>query len=36
MIYWHVLYPFHRLILAGMLKALARAAEKKRGHRLEQ
>ena len=27
---------FYRLIFAGMLKALARAADKERGHRLEQ
>ena len=36
LVYWYVLYPFHRLIFAGMLKAVARAAEKERGHRLEQ
>ena len=36
LVYWYALYPFHRLIFAGMLKALARAAEKERGHRLEQ
>lgn len=36
LVYWHALYPFHRLIFAGMLKALARAAEKEREHRLEQ
>ena len=36
LLYWYVLYPFHRLIFAGMLKALARAAEKERGDRLEQ
>jgi hypothetical protein len=36
LVYWYALYPFHRLISAGMLKALARAAEKERGHRLEQ
>ncbi len=36
LVYWYALYPVHRLIFAGMLKALARAAEKERGHRLEQ
>jgi hypothetical protein len=36
LVYWYALYPFHRLIFAGMLKALARAAEKERGDRLEQ
>jgi len=27
LIYWYAIYPLHRLIFAGMLKALARAAE---------
>ena len=33
LVYWYGLYPFHRLIFAGMLKALARAAEREQGHR---
>ncbi len=28
LIYWYTLYPAHHLVFAGMLKALARAAEK--------
>jgi len=28
LIYWYALYPVHRLVFAGMLKAIARAAEK--------
>ncbi len=36
LVYFYVIRPFDRQIFAGMLKALARAAEKERGHRLEQ
>jgi hypothetical protein len=28
LVYWYALYPVHRMIFAGMLKAIARAAEK--------
>lgn len=28
LIYWYALYPVHRLVFAGMLKAIARAAER--------
>ena len=28
LLYWYALYPVHRMIFAGMLKAIARAAEK--------
>jgi len=27
--YWYALYPLHRMVFAGMLKALGRAAERK-------
>ena len=36
LVYWYALYPLHQLVFAGMLKALAGAAEENRGHRLEQ
>jgi len=36
LVYWYVIYPFHRLIFAGFLIAVAGTAEKERGHRLEQ
>jgi hypothetical protein len=31
--YWYSLYPLHRMIFAGMLRALVRAAEEKGGRR---
>ncbi len=30
LVYWYALYPLHRLIFAGMLRALVRAAERSR------
>jgi hypothetical protein len=36
LVYLYALCTFYRLIFTAMLKALARTAEAKRGHRLEQ
>ena len=36
LIYWYALYPLHRLVFAGMLKALVRVSREKQGDRLKQ
>jgi hypothetical protein len=36
LVYFYAIRPLRRLIFAGMRKALARAADKERGHRLER
>jgi hypothetical protein len=36
LVYWYALYPLHRLVFAGMLKALVRASREKQSDRLKQ
>ena len=36
LVYWYALYPLHRLVFAGMLKALVRASKEKQGDSLKQ
>jgi hypothetical protein len=34
--YWYALYPLHRLVFAGMLKALCRASREKQSDHLKE